>query len=72
MKKEEETLENEFVKLIHGIPEMAETSISEIKDAIKWWKLKNKWKRDLMKDDAKALRMITRALKSGKFKKEGK
>ncbi|MDO9530290.1 MAG: hypothetical protein Q7J27_14190 [Syntrophales bacterium] len=72
LKKEEESLENEFIKLIHGISEMAETNVSEIKDAIKWWKLKNKWKRDLMKDDAKALRMITRALKSGKFKKEGK
>jgi len=72
LKKEEEALENEFIKLIHGIPDMAETNISEIKDAIQWWKLKNKWKRGLMKDDAKALRMITRALKSGRFKEEGK
>lgn len=72
LKKKEEALENEFIKLIHGIPDMAETNISEIKDAIQWWKLKNTWKRGLMKDDAKALRMITRALRNGKFKKERK
>ena len=70
LKQEEEALENEFIKLIQGIPEVAETSVSEIKDAVKWWKLKNKWKRNLMKDDAKALRMIVRALKNGKFIQE--
>lgn len=32
--------------------------------AMEWWKLKNKWKRALTVDDAKALRMIVKTLKS--------
>jgi hypothetical protein len=32
-------------------------------EAIKWWKTKNKWKRPIRKDDAKAWRMIKRRLK---------
>jgi len=30
---------------------------------VDWWKYKNKWKRPIDKDDAKALRMIERKLK---------
>jgi hypothetical protein len=31
-------------------------------EAISWWKLKNKWKRGIMSDDSKALRMIIKRL----------
>lgn len=36
---------------------------AKIQDAIAWWKYKNKWKRPIDKDDAKALRMIQSRLK---------
>lgn len=35
-------------------------------DAIDWWKFKNQWKRPIAQDDAKALRMIVKHLKSAK------
>jgi len=65
LKEKEEKLENEFVRLILGNLswEDTEDNKGKIKEAIKWWKLKNKWKRDLMVDDAKAVRMIERRLK---------
>ncbi len=34
-----------------------------LSEAIVWWKLKNKRKRALSKDDAKAVRMITKKAK---------
>lgn len=39
-----------------------EYSEDKIRQAISWWKLKNKWKRGLMSDDSKALRMIKKYL----------
>jgi hypothetical protein len=36
---------------------------SYVFEAIKWWKLKNKWKRGINLDDTKAYRMILRKLK---------
>lgn len=44
---------------------MAQTgkSEAEVKDAVDWWKIKNKWKRFLSADDSKALRMIVKKLK---------
>jgi len=62
-KRQERALEAEFVRLIQGMLSWPDDRISEIQDAIAWWKLKNKWKRGLMKDDAKAVRMIVRKLK---------
>lgn len=43
-----------------------ESSVPEktVWDAIDWWKYKNKWKRPVSQDDAKALRMIRRKLRS--------
>lgn len=64
MKVEEQTMEKEFVRFIAGQLDWSEDRNSEIQEAINWWKLKNKWKRGLMKDDAKAVRMIARKLNS--------
>jgi hypothetical protein len=55
----EQAREAEFVKLVVGRTEASE---AQVWDAISWWKTKNKWKRGLSKDDAKALRMIERKL----------
>ena len=59
----ENALEAEFVKLVAGQLRWDESRYAEIEEAIKWWKLKNKWKRPLTKDEAKALRMILKKLK---------
>jgi len=32
-------------------------------EAVEWWKYKNKWKRPIEQNDAKALRMIEKRLK---------
>jgi hypothetical protein len=60
-KLEERALEVEFVKLIQA---RGWWSDAEVWKAISWWKLKNKWKRALTKDDAKALRMIEKRLQN--------
>jgi len=59
-KLEEIEREKEFVKLVIGRNNTTENKVWE---AIKWWKLKNKWKRGVDSDDAKALRMIERRIK---------
>lgn len=64
IKMEEQALEKEFVKYVAGLLGWGEDSYQKIQDTIVWWKLKNKWKRGLMKDDAKAVRMIVKKLKS--------
>ena len=43
-----------------GLEEIAEM----VWEAVVWWKTKNKWKRALDKDNAKALRMIINRLKN--------
>lgn len=68
VKQGEEKLENEFIRFVLGQLGWSEEKISEVKEVITWWKLKNKYKRGLMKDDAKALRMIVKKLrKNGVF-----
>ncbi len=57
--KEEQAREAEFVKLISG---QLKVKIEKVLEAVAWWKFKNKWKRALAKDDAKAYRMIKRKL----------
>jgi hypothetical protein len=59
-KLEEIEREKEFVKLIVGRNKTIE---EKVWGAIQWWKLKNKWKRGVDSDDAKALRMIERRIK---------
>lgn len=59
-KLEETEREKEFVKLVMGRNKTTEEKVWE---AIQWWKLKNKWKRGVDSDDAKALRMIERRIR---------
>lgn len=59
-RRKEIVLEAEFVKLIAGQNGFSE---SEVWGAVEWWKHKVIWKRPLMKDDAKAWRMIVSKLK---------
>jgi hypothetical protein len=47
--------ERGFVRLVSQRQECPE---SMVWDAVRWWKFKVKWKRPLMEDDVKALRMI--------------
>lgn len=58
-KQKEERLESEFIKLIKVKTEKSDQQISK---AINWWKMKVKFKRGLMVDDAKAVRMIIKKL----------
>jgi hypothetical protein len=52
--------EKHFVKLVRNRTGASEEQIWK---AVEWWKFKNKWKRPIAEDDAKALRMIERRLK---------
>jgi len=56
---EEKAYEKTLVDLI--VPELG-CDEDIVWEAIKWWKTKNKWKRPIRKDDAKAWRMIRRKL----------
>jgi len=62
LRKEELKKEGEFVKLVCATvnEDFNEENEKKIREFIVWWKLKNKWKRSLDKDNAKALRMIVR------------
>jgi hypothetical protein len=62
IKIEEQKLELEFIKLIAGKLNWNETKHKIIQDEIVHWKLKNKWKRGLMTNDALAVRMILKKL----------
>jgi len=64
-RKKELDQEIEFSKLVKSQLKDDETTITlkDILNAIQWWKLKNKWKRNLKDDETKALRMILRKLK---------
>lgn len=57
---EEKKMEDEFAKLIESITGKSD---EEIREAIEWWKRKVIMKRPLIKEDAKAVRMITKRLK---------
>ncbi len=56
--------EGSFVRLIQARTGHNPETIWEV---VEWWKLKNKWKRPIIKDDAKAIRMIEKRLKSHYF-----
>ena len=64
-KRQARDLEAEFVKLVAGQIGYCESQYGRIRHCIEWWKLKNKWKRALTVDEAKALRMVVAKLKSG-------
>lgn len=59
-RREELEREKHFVNLV-----VQRNSVDEKKvwEAVEWWKYKNKWKRPIEQDDAKALRMIERRIK---------
>lgn len=58
--------ETDFVKMIMGLENVEE---SIVREAITWWKLKNKWKRSVWDDDAKATRMIRAKVNKLKYEK---
>lgn len=61
LKQKEKDLEDNFVRFIK--PQITKKiTDEEIRKAVKWWKLKNKWKRELLANDTKAVRMILRKL----------
>jgi hypothetical protein len=70
MKLKEQELEDDFIRLVASQMGWGALGFEKykgvIQDAIDWWKLKNMWKRGLMTDDAKALRMIIKKLKAGR------
>ncbi len=58
---EELKWESSFVQMMVGQVSKKISGIdveANVWECINWWKLKNKWKRPIRKDDAKALRMI--------------
>lgn len=67
----EKEAEKDFVQMMAGIllnEHAKKKNLEEIAEmvweAVVWWKTKNKWKRALDKDNAKALRMIVNRLKN--------
>lgn len=67
-KAAERRMEAPFVQLVldEATRKHLRTSREAIEEALIWWKTKNKWKRGLTVDDAKALRMILRRLTQSK------
>jgi hypothetical protein len=63
IKKQEIALELEFTKFIAGQLNWDEERYGEIRKAIDWWKLKNKWKRAVTINEALAVRMILKKLR---------
>jgi hypothetical protein len=59
-KKREYNEETPFVKLVMGKTGCDDEQ--KVRELLTWWKIKNKWKRHLSVDDAKAYRMICRKL----------
>lgn len=62
-KKREYNEETPFVKLV-----MEKTGCDDekkVRELLTWWKIKNKWKRCLRIDDAKAYRMISHKIYKG-------
>lgn len=60
---EERESEKDFVRMIAGQENVTE---QQVWDCLYWWKNKNKWKRALTVDDAKAYRMICKRLRKQK------
>jgi hypothetical protein len=64
VKRHEQELENEFIKMIAGKLnwELTDSNKQKIQKQIVWWKLKNKWKRAITLKESTAIRMITKKL----------
>jgi len=63
-KERERALENNFVSFMAGRMSLDERLLPALREVIAWWKLKNKWKRGLMTDDQKAVRMIEKKMQA--------
>lgn len=59
--KEQEN-ESYFIRFIADRNSAIPNVENKIKEAIKWWKFKNKWKRPISKDDTLATRMIEKRI----------
>lgn len=69
-KKREDDDEKDFLSMViapYALKYREDVLLKTAKEEMTWWKTKNKWKRGLTKDDAKAFRMISNRLKK-KFK----
>lgn len=67
-KRKEEEEEQDFLLMLiapFAAKGTQEQLLEAAKEEMTWWKTKNKWKRNLKKDDAKAFRMIGARLKNG-------
>ncbi len=64
-KRKERELEDNFIRFMLGKLNLADNkeNFDKFRELARWWKLKNKWKRELTADDAKAVRMIERRYK---------
>jgi hypothetical protein len=63
-KEREQAQEDNFVSFMAGRMSLDERRLPALREAIAWWKLKNKWKRGLMTDDQKAVRMIEKKMQA--------
>lgn len=66
-KREEEKLEEPLITMvIHnlGLDPHDEALRVQAREVVRWWKMKTKLRRAVSEDDAKALRMVTKELKS--------
>jgi hypothetical protein len=59
----EQTYETDLIALIINRNNLSHDAAEHIYYAIRWWKIKNKWKRNVAADDAKAMRMIESRLR---------
>ena len=68
-KAAERQLEAPFVQLVldEAVRKKITTSRDAVEEALTWWKTKNKWKRSVTVDDAKALRMMLRRIAQAKI-----
>lgn len=60
--REEKRQEDAFRDMLIYHSERQDITADEVDEAIKWWKLKNKYKRPISKDCTKAMRMIKKRL----------
>ena len=60
--REEKRQEDAFRDMLIHHSERQDITADEVDEAIKWWKLKNKYKRPISKDCTKAMRMIKKHL----------
>ena len=63
LKQKEKELEDHFIRFLQGAY-FKDMEAEKIRPYLRWWKLKNMWKRELTSEDAKAVRMIVGKIKS--------